>query len=101
MCPVRGRRSKQQKIPHPRCLNLGGDYKPTYRPEIDGLRALAVLLVTFFHAGFAGFGGGFVGVDMFFVISGYLITSILLSQIHENKLRMSEFYLFHTIYLHN
>lgn len=51
-----------------------------YRREIDGLRALAVLPVIFFHAGFAAFSGGFVGVDIFFVISGYLITSIILSE---------------------
>lgn len=51
-----------------------------YRPEIDGLRALAVIPVIFFHAGFQLFGGGFVGVDVFFVISGYLITSIILSE---------------------
>ena len=46
----------------------------SYRPEIDGLRAIAVLFVVFFHADFSGFGGGFLGVDIFFVISGYLIT---------------------------
>ena len=45
-----------------------------YRPEIDGLRALAVVPVVLFHAGFTVFGGGYVGVDVFFVISGYLIT---------------------------
>ena len=43
-----------------------------YRAEVDGLRAVAVLPVIFFHAGFAPFSGGFVGVDVFFVISGYL-----------------------------
>jgi peptidoglycan/LPS O-acetylase OafA/YrhL len=51
-----------------------------YRAEIDGLRAVAVIPVVFFHAGIQAFQGGFVGVDVFFVISGYLITSILLKQ---------------------
>ena len=52
-----------------------------YRPEIDGLRALAVISVILFHAGIPLFKGGFVGVDIFFVISGYLITSIILKDI--------------------
>ena len=52
-----------------------------YRPEIDGLRALAVMPVIFFHAGFKLFSGGFVGVDVFFVISGYLITTLLIEEI--------------------
>ena len=55
-----------------------------YRAEIDGLRALAVVPVILFHAGFELFSGGFVGVDVFFVISGYLITSLLIEDI-ENK----------------
>ncbi len=50
-----------------------------YRREIDGLRAIALFPVIFFHAGFDWFQGGFVGVDVFFVISGYLITSIIVT----------------------
>jgi len=55
--------------------------KNYYRPEIDGIRAIAVLSVIFFHAGINIFKGGFVGVDIFFVISGYLITTIILKDI--------------------
>lgn len=63
-----------------------------YRSEIDGLRAIAVLAVIFFHAGFSPFVGGFVGVDVFFVISGYLITSIILHDIKNEKFSLEEFY---------
>ena len=63
-----------------------------YRAEIDGLRALAVLPVIFFHAGFELFSGGFIGVDVFFVISGYLITSIIISEMAENKFSIINFY---------
>ena len=64
----------------------------TYRPEVDGLRALAVLPVIFFHAGFQSMAGGFVGVDIFFVISGYLITSILYSEIQTGSFSLTRFY---------
>lgn len=63
-----------------------------YRPEIDGLRAVAVLAVIFFHAGFPLFGGGFVGVDIFFVISGYLITSIIYPEIQAGNFSFTNFY---------
>lgn len=64
-----------------------------YRPDIDGLRAIAVLAVLFFHAGVPGFEGGFIGVDMFFVISGYLITGIILREYQEKTFRFKDFYL--------
>jgi len=51
-----------------------------YRREVDGLRAVAVVPVVLFHAGFSGIGGGYAGVDVFFVISGFLITSIILAE---------------------
>lgn len=63
-----------------------------YRPEIDGLRAVAVIPVILFHAGFEAFGGGFVGVDVFFVISGYLITTILLDNLQKGTFSILEFY---------
>jgi len=63
-----------------------------YRAEIDGLRAVAVLPVIFFHAGFSWFSGGYVGVDVFFVISGYLITSILLKDLDKGRFSIKKFY---------
>ena len=63
-----------------------------YRAEIDGLRALAVVPVILFHAGFEIFGGGFVGVDVFFVISGYLITTIILKELEDGKFSIVNFY---------
>lgn len=64
-----------------------------YRPEIDGLRTVAVMPVIFYHAGFSLFSGGFIGVDIFFVISGYLITFLLLREIHQtNSISIANFY---------
>lgn len=63
-----------------------------YRREIDGLRALAVLPVILFHAGFSFMSGGFVGVDIFFVISGYLITSLILAEIDKGQFSLANFY---------
>jgi peptidoglycan/LPS O-acetylase OafA/YrhL len=63
-----------------------------YRREIDGLRALAVVPVILFHAGFRAFSGGFVGVDVFFVISGYLITSLILAEKARGNFSLAGFY---------
>lgn len=63
-----------------------------YRREIDGLRALAVLPVILFHAGFETFSGGFVGVDVFFVISGYLITTIITAELEQGNFSIVNFY---------
>ncbi len=64
----------------------------TYRPDIDGLRALAILPVVLFHAFPNLLPGGFIGVDIFFVISGYLITSILLKDIQAGSYSIKTFY---------
>lgn len=63
-----------------------------YRPEIDGLRSVAVVPVIFYHAGFTLFSGGFVGVDIFFVISGYLITTIMVEAMEDGRFSVARFY---------
>jgi len=63
-----------------------------YRSEIDGLRSIAVIPVILFHAGFEFFSGGFIGVDVFFVISGYLITTILIEDIENKRFSVLNFY---------
>lgn len=64
----------------------------TYRPDIDGLRAVAVLSVVLFHLNPGWLPGGFVGVDVFFVISGYLITGILLADLRAGRFSFARFY---------
>jgi peptidoglycan/LPS O-acetylase OafA/YrhL len=63
-----------------------------YRPEIDGLRAFAVVPVILFHSGLTALSGGFVGVDVFFVISGYLITTILVNDLDAGRYSILTFY---------
>lgn len=64
-----------------------------FRQDINGLRAFAVVAVVLFHFSIAGFDGGFSGVDMFFVISGYLMTSIIFGKLDKNSFSILEFYL--------
>jgi peptidoglycan/LPS O-acetylase OafA/YrhL len=72
---------------------MNQDPKPTnYRPDIDGLRAVAVLAVLAYHAFPALLPGGFVGVDVFFVISGYLITGIVLGELRRGGFSLRRFY---------
>jgi peptidoglycan/LPS O-acetylase OafA/YrhL len=71
---------------------VGQTNQPGYRPDIDGLRALAVLAVVAFHAGPELLPGGFVGVDVFFVISGYLITSLILRPLRVGAFSIADFY---------
>jgi peptidoglycan/LPS O-acetylase OafA/YrhL len=73
---------------------LSTDLTHKYRADIDGLRALAVLSVVAFHmqTRFGPFGGGFVGVDVFFVISGYLISSVIFSEIDNSRFSLVAFY---------
>src|SRR5579863_8895445 len=63
-----------------------------YRPDIDGLRAVAVVAVVLFHASIPGFSGGYAGVDVFFVISGLLITQIIHREIETSSFSFARFY---------
>lgn len=67
--------------------------KTSYRADIDGLRAIAILLVIIFHAGFPFLSGGYIGVDVFFVLSGFLITSLIDLEMKEKIFSFKNFYL--------
>jgi peptidoglycan/LPS O-acetylase OafA/YrhL len=79
-------------IQDPSSLELSPPSQLKYRPDIDGLRAIAVLCVIGFHAFPALFRGGFIGVDVFFVISGYLISGIIFSSLEKRSFSFAEFY---------
>jgi peptidoglycan/LPS O-acetylase OafA/YrhL len=72
-----------------RIARIGG---MTYRPDIDGLRAVAVLAVIGFHAFPGWVPGGFVGVDVFFVISGYLISGLIIDETSQGRFSIITFY---------
>ena len=75
-------------------LSSAPDTARQYRPDINGLRAIAILSVLFFHLGIPGVSGGFVGVDIFFVISGFLITGIIYDEyILTGRFNFSNFYI--------
>src|SRR3954468_10907455 len=80
-----------------RSHDTGGAVLPrpvlAYRPEIDGMRAIAVLGVLLFHAGFPAFSGGYAGVDVFFVISGYLISRTILTAIDAGQFSYVGFFI--------
>ncbi|MCG9512584.1 acyltransferase [Acinetobacter pittii] len=65
----------------------------SFRYDINGLRAYAILLVVLYHFGIPGFSGGFIGVDIFFVISGFLMTKNILDKIEKNNFSLIKFYL--------
>lgn len=67
--------------------------RPHFRKDINGLRAWAVMAVIFYHFGIPGFNGGFIGVDVFFVISGYLMTAIILKGLEQGQFSIIDFYL--------
>lgn len=83
-------------LAHPPCSGAGTastkEVHPAYRPDIDGLRALAVLAVVVYHFFPSALPGGFVGVDIFFVISGYLISQIIIGGLEKNSFSFSGFY---------
>ena len=68
--------------------------KMGYQPGLDGLRAISVIAVMLYHAGFTWMHGGFFGVEVFFVVSGYLITSLLLDEREQNhRINLGQFWL--------
>ena len=74
-------------------LEISNLSRISYRSDINGLRAVAVLAVVLYHAEIEYFNGGWIGVDVFFVISGFLISNIIISELNENKFSFKKFYL--------
>ncbi len=76
----------------PVSAHSGSNESLACRRDIDGLRAVAVTAVVLYHAGIPGFSGGFVGVDVFFVISGLLMASLISSEIAQGEFNLVRFY---------
>lgn len=74
-------------------MTNSSEFRTNFRHDINGLRAWAVIAVVFYHFGVPGFSGGFVGVDVFFVISGYLMTSIVIKGLERGSLSVIGFYM--------
>src|SRR3954464_7304838 len=74
-------------------LTASRDRSADFRPDINGLRSIAVATVVLFHFGVPGFQGGFVGVDVFFVISGFLMTKIIVEKLWTGRFSVFDFYL--------
>ena len=72
--------------------SVASDSKRKFRQDINALRAWAVVAVVFYHFGVSGFSGGFLGVDIFFVISGYLMTGIIVSGLESKRFSILKFY---------
>src|SRR5215475_7724713 len=84
-----------QSLPSQRQANQpgSGEGRSGFRPDVEGLRAVAVGLVVLYHAGLSRLPGGFVGVDVFFVISGFLITSLLIKELDRTgRISLTRFY---------
>jgi peptidoglycan/LPS O-acetylase OafA/YrhL len=74
-------------------VNTGGTATPSFRPDLEGLRGIAILLVLLCHVGIPGASAGFIGVDVFFVLSGFLITGLLVSEVERTgRLNLRAFY---------
>lgn len=74
-------------------LSSSEDIRPAFRHDINALRAVAIISVVFYHFELFGFNGGFVGVDIFFVISGFLMANIICQNISDRKFDVIEFYM--------
>ena len=82
-----------RRLPAPVIPSTSPPGRPSFRPDIEGLRGIAVLLVVAYHAAVPGFSGGYIGVDVFFVLSGYLITDILVAEVEgTGRLDLARFY---------